>query len=193
MERLVLCTTNPGKVKELRTLLAHIMPVQTLVEAGLEGGWDESGGTFAENALLKARSAFRECGSPCLADDSGLEVDALGGAPGVRSARYAGLGASDQENVELLLRNMAGRVHRNARFVTVLAYVDQTTEYTFTGEVRGSIAQRSAGSNGFGYDPVFIPEGQELTFGQLDSLEKNQLSHRQKAIQGFLRFIRSKK
>lgn len=186
MKPLVLCTTNPGKVAEMRAVLSEHFSMLTLADAGITGGWEETADTFAGNALLKARNAHKACGLPCLADDSGLQVEALDGAPGVRSARYAGAGASDLENMELLLKNLNGRSERRARFVTVLAYVGNGMERTFFGEVKGTISVRPFGSNGFGYDPVFMPEGEQRTFAQMTTAEKNRYSHRSQAIRAFL-------
>jgi XTP/dITP diphosphohydrolase len=186
MERLVLCTTNAGKIVELRALLAGVTEVVSLSDVGLAGGWEETADTFAGNALLKARSAYAACGVPCLGDDSGLEVDALGGAPGVRSARFAGEPADDRANVALLLHRMRGVKERSARFVTVLALVGAGSERIYTGLVAGAITHSPRGTMGFGYDPIFQPFGEVHTFAELTMEVKNRMGHRAAAVKALL-------
>ena len=153
---------------------------------------EETGTSLNENAFLKAKALFDHCGLPVLADDSGLLVEELQGLPGVRSARFAGEKASDDENMSKLLRLMNGKTNRGARFETVLAWIDQNEIKYFKGVVEGTIVQEARGNNGFGYDPIFIPEGQQQTFGELPPFIKKQLSHRSKALQAFLNFLKTK-
>jgi XTP/dITP diphosphohydrolase len=189
MSKLLLCTGNPGKVAELRALLPSGMDLLSLTDAGLPLDLPETGDTFAANALEKARFAFERTGLRCIADDSGLEVTALGGAPGVYSARYAGPVKNDGENMARLLRELDGKEDRSARFRTVIALIDGTGEHLFDGEVRGSITTAPRGSNGFGYDPVFLPEMSDLTFAELDAKMKNAISHRGQAVWKLVRWL----
>jgi XTP/dITP diphosphohydrolase len=187
--RLLLCTGNPGKLAELRELLPASLELVSLRELGLPTDLPETGHTFAENALQKARFAFERTGLPCIADDSGLEVEALGGAPGVDTAFYAGPQKNDRANVAKLLKELEGRSDRRARFRTVIALVEAGGEHVFEGEVRGTIAKERRGTNGFGYDPVFLPEMSDLTFAELDATRKNAISHRGHAVWKLVRFL----
>lgn len=187
--RVLLCTGNSGKLAELRKLLPSSMDLITLQGVGLPTDLPETGHTFAENALQKARFAFERTGLPCIADDSGLEVEALGGAPGVDTAYYAGPQKNDQANMAKLLRELEGAMDRRARFRTVIAFVEGDGEHLFEGEVRGTITTEPRGSNGFGYDPVFLPEMSDLTFAELDSVRKNAISHRGHAVWKLVQFL----
>ncbi|MBS1548129.1 MAG: RdgB/HAM1 family non-canonical purine NTP pyrophosphatase [Bacteroidetes bacterium] len=189
MDRYVLCTGNPGKVAELRTMLPTGMELLSLKEAGLPTDLPETGRTFAVNALQKARFAFERTGLPCIADDSGLEVEALGGAPGVDTAFFAGPQKDDKANVAKLLHDLQGVEDRRARFRTVIALVEQQGEHLFEGEVRGTITKEARGTKGFGYDPVFLPEMSELTFAEMDAVSKNAVSHRGHAVWKLVRFL----
>lgn len=189
MDRYVLCTGNPGKVAELRTMLPAGMELLSLKEAGLPTDLPETGRTFAANALQKARFAFERTGLACIADDSGLEVEALGGAPGVDTAFFAGPQKDDKANVAKLLHELQGVDDRRACFRTVIALVEQEGEHLFEGEVRGTITREARGTNGFGYDPVFLPEMSELTFAELDATRKNAISHRGHAVWKLVRFL----
>lgn len=184
--RLVLATGNPGKVRELRALLGPEWEVTSLAEHGVAGP-EETGTSFAANALLKARHAARVTGLPALADDSGLEVDALGGAPGVWSARYAGPGATDEANNLRLLDALKSvpEAGRGARYCCVLAFVrghDDPAPLLVEGTWEGAIGRESAGSGGFGYDPIFIDAGSGRTGAQLSPAEKDARSHRGQAL-----------
>ena len=189
MSKFLLCTGNPGKIAELRALLPNSTELMSLEEAGLPLDLPETGDTFAANALQKARFAFERTGLVCIADDSGVEVAALGGAPGVYSARYAGAAKSDTANMQKLLRELEGVQDRSARFRTVVALVDAEGEQLFEGEVRGAITTELRGSNGFGYDPVFLPEMSDLTFAELDAKLKNAISHRGQAVWKLVRWL----
>jgi XTP/dITP diphosphohydrolase len=183
--RLILATLNPGKVRELVRLLADV-PVDLVSLADIPGASlpDETGATYAENALIKARAAHGQTGTAALADDSGLEVDALGGAPGVLSARFGGPGLDDAGRVALLLERLRGvpPERRGARFRCVIALVDEhDAEHIVEGVVQGEIATAPRGAGGFGYDPVFVYPPLGRTFGELDERDKEQVSHRGRA------------
>lgn len=186
MRKLVLCTGNAGKVDEMRAMLPQDIQVLSLAEVDLPADLPESGTTLEANALEKARFAHERTGLPCLADDSGLEVDALNGTPGVYSARYAGEARDPALNMAKLLRELEGKADRKARFRTVLALVDGQRELFFEGTVEGEITETSAGEGGFGYDPIFRPEGHGATFAQMDRAAKNAVSHRGRAIRKLL-------
>lgn len=189
MQRVVLCTGNAGKVAELKALLPSDMELVGLRELGLPLDLPETGDTLEANALQKARYVFDRTGSPCIADDTGLEVDALSGAPGVRSARYAGEAKDPKANMKKLLRELEGRTDRAARFRTVIALIDAHGEHTFEGEIKGTIATEARGTGGFGYDPIFLPEMSDLTFAELDTVRKNAISHRSRAVWKLVRFL----
>ena len=193
--KLVVGTNNAGKIRELNELLTDL-PVEVSGLNDFENVRDveETGATFADNAILKATDYARQTGFWALSDDSGLEVEALGGAPGVYSARYAGENAGDAERIDKLLKELAetGDRARRARFVCVMAVADEKGEIRFLAEgvCEGKIALAPGGSNGFGYDPVFVPDGFTETFGELSSTVKRQISHRARAIKKIIRFFR---
>ena len=187
MERLVVCTGNAGKLDELRRSLPQNIELLTPAEVGLREELPETGHTLEANALQKARYACGHCGMACLADDSGLEVRALNGAPGVDSAFYGGPQKDPQANIERLLSELGGKRDRRARFRTVLALVLPVgVEHLFEGVVDGRIAESPRGSRGFGYDPVFVPEGSSRTFAEMTAEEKNRISHRGRAVAAFI-------
>ena len=191
MRSLVLASRNAHKLKEMRRLLepAGIAVEELPAEVKLP---PEDGATFADNAVPKALAAAAAVGRPAIADDSGSEAAVLGGAPGVRSARYAGVGATDEENLEKLVREAPP--DSRLRYVCALAYVDPDTgqERVFFGDCRGRMARRRAGANGFGYDPVFVPDatGDNRTMAELSDAEKDAISHRGHAVRALLRWIR---
>ncbi len=194
--RLVIATFNKGKLQELRQLLAKL----PFVVSDLEGfsaiqPIPENGETFTENASLKASGYARQTGLLTLADDSGLEVDALGGAPGVLSARYAHEGASDAERTNRLLSELSHvqGAPRTARFISVIAIAngDGKIIHVSKGTCEGRIAEAPRGTNGFGYDPVFMPAGFDRTFAELQPEVKNRISHRARALSGAAEFLRS--
>lgn len=182
--RILLATTNTGKLAELRQILGE----QRIVVVGLSDSASteeiETGSTFAENALLKARHFHSVSGAPTIADDSGLEVDALGGAPGIYSARYAGVDSGDGDRVAKLLDEMKDvpDQHRRARFICAAAFVWEGGEKVFLGEVHGVILETPRGSNGFGYDPIFFYQPLGKSFAQLAASEKSHVSHRGQAF-----------
>ncbi len=189
MESFVFATNNAHKLSEVQSLLGDDFKIVSLKALGFTGEIPETGETLAENALQKAHFIYQRYGVNCFADDTGLEVDALGGAPGVYSARYAGPQATYAENVDKLLREMEGVTHRTARFKTVVSLILEGKEYSFDGEVEGEILTVRRGSDGFGYDPVFLPLGYDLTFAEMPSALKNKISHRGKAMQKLVRFL----
>ena len=177
----VLASANPDKASEIRDILGPGFDL--LPRPGDVGEVDETGETLEDNARLKARALVVATGRPAIADDTGLEVDALGGAPGVRSARYSGAGATYESNVAKLLAELTGRSDRRARFRTVaLAAWPDGREVVAEGSVQGVITDRVRGSGGFGYDPVFAPDGQHRTFSEMTAAEKNAWSHRGRAF-----------
>jgi len=192
---IVLATTNKKKVEEMKRMFDGFgISFITLDSFPDFPEVLEDGKTFRANALKKARAVSKFTGYPAVADDSGLEVEALGGAPGVFSARYAGDRAKDNDNVKKLLREMrplSRGTDRAARFVCCIAFATPEGEYkTFTGYVRGIIGKKRKGFNGFGYDPVFYPEGHDRTFAEMTDLEKDRLSHRGRALRKFYRYLK---
>ena len=187
MRTLLIATRNRGKLKEIKKLLDDLpFNIVDLCRYASIETVEESGDTFADNASLKASGYARQAGVLTLADDSGLMVDALDGAPGVHSARYAGEGASDGERTGKLLRALANvpQSQRGARFVSVIAIAQNGGEIinVSVGECKGQIASEPRGAGGFGYDPIFVPEGSTLTFAQLRPAEKDRISHRARAL-----------
>ena len=185
----VLGTRNPHKVREVERLLAPAGITVVPLPEGVQMP-PEDGATFSENAFPKARAAAAATGRPAIADDSGIEAEALGGDPGVRSARYAGLGATDQENLDKLIREVPPG--SALRYVCALAYVDTDgSEQLFCGYVPGEMAADPRGSGGFGYDPIFIPQatGDSRTMAELTDPEKDAISHRGEAVRAFLGWL----
>jgi XTP/dITP diphosphohydrolase len=185
--KLLVGTKNAGKIEEVRVLLKGLpVDLRFLRDFPAINTVDESGSSYAENALLKATSYAHQTGICALADDSGLEVEALGGEPGLFSARYAGAGAGDSERVELLLAELSNQpeARRTARFHCAVAIVDSRGKVLNIAEgiCEGAIAKQARGHNGFGYDPIFVPEGYSQTFGELPREEKDRISHRAKAL-----------
>ena len=193
--QIVLATHNKGKMSEINNLLSSSYEVLTLDHFPDIKEIPETGKTLKENAFIKARTVFEMTGLPSLADDTGLEVEALGGEPGVFSARYAGEQASYQDNCEKLLKNMmrVPKENREAKFRTVIAYKDDNRELSCDGSVKGEISQSPKGSFGFGYDSVFYYPPLEKTFAELSEEEKNSISHRGRALRKFLLLFNDKK
>jgi XTP/dITP diphosphohydrolase len=186
---LYLATQNKHKVEELRALLQDYFTVRDLSSLPITEEIPETGATLTENSLQKARYIAEKFQVSCLADDSGLEVEALGGAPGVYSARYAGEPKNDQANLELVLQNLQEKTNRRARFVTVLTYYSEWSYHSFEGDIQGSIVESPRGTQGFGYDPVFQPAGEQRTFAEMTLAEKNQIAHRARALEKFKNFL----
>lgn len=192
-KRLFFASANKHKLTEIRTLLEPLgYELLGLHDLAFFNDIPETGETLQENAFLKAIFLHRELGMPCFADDSGLEVDVLGGAPGVHSARYAGEPRSDANNLQKLLRELAGKGNRKACFKTVICLIDEynATHY-FEGRVDGEITTEARGEGGFGYDPVFIPSGYQHTFAELPAEAKNQISHRARAVHALLTHLQA--
>ena len=182
--RIIAATGNVGKIREIKKIFSDDnVEIVSMGELGIDVDIEENGTTFEENSLIKARTIAKMTGEIALADDSGLCVDALGGAPGIYSARYAGDDATDEERIEKLLKELSDEENRNAKFVSVIAVVfPDGREMTASGEVKGKIAYEIFGNGGFGYDPVFISDELGKTFGQATADEKNKISHRARAI-----------
>ena len=189
---LIFATNNAHKLQELRRMAAGSLDVASLREAGVHEDLPETQPSIEGNALQKARRAYELTGRDCVADDTGLEVEALGGAPGVRTARYASEACDPQANMRKLLCELQGSANRRARFRTVFALIIGGEEFTFEGTVEGTIALSPAGDGGFGYDPVFIPDGWDKTFAQAGPDEKNAISHRGRACQRLIQFLDSR-
>jgi XTP/dITP diphosphohydrolase len=195
--KIVLATHNPHKREELESVLRDALPerIEVLTLDDLPqnvGEIEETGATLKENAAIKAHAVFNASGLPSLADDTGLEVRALGGAPGVYSARYAGPGASYEDNVRKLLGELRHATDRSARFVTAICFVDaHGVEHSFEGSVEGVITEARFGTAGFGYDPVFAPaDADGKTFAEMTGKEKNAISHRGRALRAFADWLR---
>lgn len=190
---LIFATHNKNKLKEVQSLVPESIKVISLDELNMTTEIPETGHTLADNALIKARTIFNLYKKPVIADDTGLDVEALNGAPGVRSARYAGEPSNAENNMNLLLHNLQTTTNRAAHFKTIIAYIDsEGKEQLFEGRVDGNIIEEKRGGEGFGYDPIFVPEGSEKTFAEMSHEEKNSMSHRARALQSFIDFIKTK-
>lgn len=192
MTRLIFASANPNKAKEIQAALPENFSVITMKDAGFQNEIPEPYLTLEENAQHKARTVAKALNANCFSEDTGLETDALDGAPGVRSARYAGEEANDKKNIEKLLHELGSNPLRNARFKTVIVLILDGEEYFFTGICEGKITTSVSGSGGFGYDPLFIPEGAERTFAEMTLEEKNSFSHRKKALSKMIAFLKEK-
>lgn len=191
---LCFATNNEHKIAEVRAAAEGSgLSLITLDEAGIHEELPETQLKLEGNARQKARHVFDRCSLSCFADDTGLEVDALGGAPGVHSARYAGPGRSSESNIDLLLKNLASQSNRAAQFRAVFWLVTPRGEWSFEGIVRGQILQARQGSGGFGYDPIFLPDGASKTFAEMSLDEKNVISHRGIAVRKLAEFLRDGK
>jgi XTP/dITP diphosphohydrolase len=192
LRQLVAASNNAHKLAEIRPLLAPGVRILSLQDIGCQEELPETTSTLEGNSLQKARYVFDHYGYACFADDTGLEVLALNGAPGVDSAHYAGPQRSAADNMALLLNNLEGQLHRGARFRTVITLVDeQGVVHTFEGIVEGEITTHKMGSDGFGYDPVFRPVGFDRTFAQMTMEEKNMVSHRGRAVGKLVDFLKA--
>lgn len=189
MKKIVFATNNSHKLEELKKLTAGKIEILSLNDINCHDDIPETADTLEGNALIKARWVKERYGYDCFADDTGLEVDALDGAPGVKSARYAGDGHDSQANMELLLSNLNGISDRKARFRTVIALIEGNDERLMNGVVEGVITEKPSGENGFGYDPIFRPEGYEVTFAEMGADEKNKISHRGRAVSKLLYYF----
>jgi XTP/dITP diphosphohydrolase len=191
MTTLIFATNNVHKVSEIQSLLPKDINVITLQQAGINIDIPEPYDTLQENANTKAKTIFEITKQNCFSEDTGLEIDALNGAPGVHSARYASEDRNFNANIEKVLTNLKNTKNRSAQFRTVICLIWEQKEYYFEGVCRGHIAEQNSGTAGFGYDPIFIPEGATKSFAEMTMDEKNTHSHRQKAVTQLFSFLQS--
>ena len=187
--KICFATNNAHKLLEVKALLDDRFELQSLSETGCTQTLPENQKTLEGNSLEKAEYVFAEYGVNCFADDTGLEVYALDGAPGVFSARYAGASNSSLDNISLLLKNLEGQTNRRAQFRTIVTLIIAGKRKQFEGIVKGRIIEEMEGEEGFGYDPIFVPEGHDLTFAQMDFEMKNKISHRGQAIRKLVKYL----
>jgi len=190
MKKIVFATNNQHKTEEIRAALIGQYEVLNLQDIGCDTDIPETADTFDGNATLKSTYVVENYNIDCFADDSGLEIEALNNEPGVYSARYAG-SRDSSENIQLVLAKMQGLENRKARFKTVISLMQNGTNHLFDGVINGTIRTELSGSNGFGYDPIFQPDGYNITFAEMDLSEKNKISHRAIALQKMLTFLKS--
>ncbi len=190
--KIVIATQNKGKLSEYKQLLGDKFEVLSAADVDFFDEVDENGTTFEENSYIKAKALYDFCRIPALADDSGLMVDALNGAPGVFSARYAGRHGDDVKNYTLLLKNLEGVENRSAHFKTAITFIlNENAVFTASGETYGKILERPDGDKGFGYDPVFFSDELNKSFGVCQEEEKNKVSHRCKAVKNLLKILKN--
>lgn len=189
MKELVFATNNQYKADEVSKLLDGQYKILTLKDIGCEVDIPETGSTFAENAALKSSYIFENYSLDCFGDDSGLQIDALNDEPGIFSARYSGV-RDDQKNLELVLEKMSGVLDRKARFTTVISLAQAGQNHFFEGIIEGVIVDNPAGDKGFGYDPIFQPNGYDLTFAEMTTAQKNEISHRAIAMRKLIEFLK---
>ena len=206
--KIVFATGNPGKLREAQEILGAGFELVTPAEAGIPEDIPETGNTLRANSLQKAQYIYEKCGMDCFADDTGLEVEILGGAPGVETARYAGEQKNPADNIDKLLREMARheveasvarsygidtpKATRKARFRTSVTLILDGEKHFFDGIMEGQIARKKAGKGGFGYDPIFIPDGYDVTAAEITEEEKNAISHRGKALRAMAEFLKAR-
>ena len=190
--KLVFATNNKHKLQEVRDIRGSGVEVLSLNDIDCHDDIPETADTLQGNALIKARYIYEKYGIDCFADDTGLEVEALGGEPGVYSARYAGEECDSEANMHKLLHNLTGKKNRNAQFRTVIALIIDGKEMLFNGIVKGTITEEKCGTSGFGYDPVFIPEGFSESFAQMGNVVKNSISHRYRATQELSNYLKER-
>ena len=188
--KLVFASHNQNKVNEIKSLLPKKFDVLSLTDISFLDEIAETGLTLDENSQIKARTVFEKTGYFCFADDTGLEIEALNYEPGVFSARYAGNQKNDSDNIEKVLSKLQGMINRNSRFRTVITLLIGQEEYSFEGKVEGKIIMEKRGEFGFGYDPIFIPENESRTFAEMPLEEKNKFSHRARAFQKMIEFLK---
>ncbi|MDL2314755.1 non-canonical purine NTP diphosphatase [Bacteroidales bacterium OttesenSCG-928-C19] len=190
MRKIVFATNNKHKLEEIGKMLKGVIEIAGLSDIGFSGDIPETADTLEGNAAQKAHYIYDRYGLDCFADDTGLEVDALDGAPGVYSARYAGEHCSFEDNMNKLLNALSGKESRNARFRTVICLIEGGKETFFEGEVQGSILKEKRGGEGFGYDPIFQPNGFSTSFAEMNLEDKNKISHRGRATQKLIEYLR---
>ena len=189
---LIFATGNQHKVQEVSEILGEFYDIKSLKDIGLTEDIPETGVTFAENAFQKADFLNKRFGYDCMAEDSGLVVDGLNGEPGIYSARYAGLQRNDEDNLQKVLNNLGTNPIRTARYKSVIALISDGQTNYFEGTVEGKILDKKVGNGGFGYDPIFMPDGYNISFGEMDASEKNKISHRGEAVEKMANFLKSK-
>ena len=192
MLQLVFASNNNNKIKEIQQLVPTDIQILSLKDIGCEADIPETADTIEGNAILKANYVTEHYGYPCFADDSGLEIDALNGAPGVYSARYAGSQRNDDDTMNKVLEKLQNETNRKANFKTVIALNMNGEQHLFTGIINGEIIHEKRGTNGFGYDPVFVADGYQKTFAELTMEEKSTISHRGKAVKQLVSFLQDK-
>ncbi|SEW55791.1 RdgB/HAM1 family non-canonical purine NTP pyrophosphatase [Chitinophaga arvensicola] len=188
--KLIFATNNQNKVKEFRSLLGDQFEIITLLEAGIDIDIPEPHDTLEANATEKSATIHRMTGENCFAEDTGLEIAALDGAPGVLSARYAGEQKEAADNIVKVLQELEGKTDRSAHFRTVISLILDGKEYQFEGVSKGEITTTARGAKGFGYDPIFVPEGETRAFAEMELSEKNKYSHRARAFEKFITFLK---
>ena len=188
---LIFSTNNRNKLREVQQVLGDGFVLRVPADLGITEDIPETGDTLEANASQKSRYVHARTGADCFSDDTGLEVAVLGGEPGVRSARYAGEAKDSEANMRLLLERLEGKRDRRARFRTVVSLILDGKEHRFEGTVNGTIATERQGEGGFGYDPIFIPEGYDKTFAEMDAETKNAISHRGQAVRKLVEYLRS--
>lgn len=188
-DELIFATGNPNKVREAKMLLQDFMEVKSMKEIGCEVDLPETNPTLEANAIQKATYLNEHYQVHCFSEDTGLEIDSLNGEPGVYSARYSGPEKDNEKNIDLVLEKLKGIQERGAQFRTVIALILHDKTYTFEGIVRGQISESRSGAGGFGYDPIFIPDGHETTFAEMNPADKNEISHRGRAIKKLTTFL----
>jgi len=191
MPRLTVATNNRHKVDEILALLGNEFELLTLADIGCHEELAEDQDTLEGNSFQKASYVFEKYNEDCFADDTGLEVDALNGEPGVYSARYAGAQRNSEDNINLLLKNLSGEQNRKGRFRTVVTLIRKDGVHQFEGKVEGRILSERKGNGGFGYDPVFVPDGFTETLAEMTMEEKNRISHRARAVQKLVEFLKA--
>lgn len=190
-KKLVVATNNSHKLEEISAILGGAFELLSLKDINCHTDIPETADTLEGNAHQKAMFVYKNYGIDCFADDTGLEVDALHGAPGVYSARYAGEGHDSEANINKLLQNLKEESNRNAQFRTAICLILKGKEYFFEGTVKGKIIEEKRGNSGFGYDPIFVPEGHNLTFSELGDNIKNNISHRARAVEKLAQFLKN--
>lgn len=189
MNKLIFATNNQNKVEEIKRVIGNLFEIISLKEAGIHIDITEPHNTLEENAAEKSRTIFRLTGENCFSEDTGLEVKALNGEPGVKSARYAGDGKNSNDNIDKLLVALDGIENRQARFRTIISLIIDGNEHLFSGICDGHITTESKGCKGFGYDTIFVPVGNSRTFGEMSPEDKNYFSHRRKATEKLLAYL----
>ena len=189
MKKIVFATHNPNKLSEIQDMLSGKYEVLSLTDINCHEDIPETGTTLEENAKIKAKHVFDNYGFDCFADDTGLIVEALNGEPGVYSARYAGPEKSSDDNMNLLLEKLRDKDNRKAYFETVVCLIESGEIKLFRGQAHGTIIPEKNGEGGFGYDPIFLPEGHKETFAQMNKMTKNEVSHRGKAVRSLIEYL----